>query len=149
MAEIDEIGGLRREAIEALIGQLRWEVQANAKEIEGLKKCVYANGRPSLEDRMRTLVEEKISQLRRHMDANMEEGDKGVLNELEHQDELRESQHRDNKTWQREHDERIEEWQEKHDKRMDRLEKLAYLGIGAIGIMKMFLPDNLLHFGGK
>ena len=138
--DIRTLGGLRKEEIEALDEKLKWKIEENKRRIEGLEKAVYANGRPCLEDRMRAYVDHKTDQVSRHTSANMSESDQGVLTEI--------SQRMDWERTQRDiqHKENMEH-QKETDKTISRMERVIYLGLGGLAVLRLLMPGNLLHLG--
>lgn len=79
-------------------------VAVQDRRIEAIEKCVFGNGKPSIEERVFSYMattkkdlREEIQQAARHGKANMQEGDTQLLHELKREREERERQHAENK----------------------------------------------------
>lgn len=75
----------------------------------------------------------ELEKMKRHGNANMEEGDQGVMHELAHETQARESQHEENK-----------KTLAALTKQSDRLERVFYVACGVFMVLKFFGVDNIL-----
>ena len=109
----------------------------NRNRITRLEKHVFNDGY-GLERRLEAKIDgeikdvcTKIDQLKRHLGGNIEEGDNGLYEEMKAERESRERQHEQNQKWQ------------------SKMERIVYMGMGAVALLRLFLPGDVFHLGLK